>query len=1182
MNELDLFVAALAISDAQSRAAFLDHECRGDLALRARIEQLLAGHALPSNPLEIPPSDANPNLTIDAATIPPRTEAEKLALANATRMVIAGRYELVEKIGEGGMGEVWIANQSEPVKRKVALKLIKAGMDSKAVLARFEQERQALAVMDHPNIARVFDGGVTAAGHPFFVMELVEGMALNRYCDGNRLTPRERLELFVPICQAVQHAHQKGIVHRDLKPSNILVTVIDDKPIPKVIDFGVAKATGAKLVDESMATQIGAVIGTLEYMSPEQASGEQDIDTRADIYSLGVILYELLTGLRPIDAPRLRKAALLEMVMIIVEEEPSRPSTRLSTADALPSLAAVRRTDPKKLTAMLRGELDWVIMKCLEKKRDRRYETANGLLRDIQRFLADEAVEARPPSAGYRMGKFLRRHKGPVIGGGLLLLTLVAGIVGTSYGLVRAEQRHNDAVKAAEAEKGAKIEAQEQQKKAEFEKQIALAVKDFLQNKLLAQTDLKLQHQALMKLSGKRPDDKAKRNPTIRDLLDRAAWELSEARIESSFPGQPLLQAEILHTVGQAYSAVHERDLALGFLRRSLALRAQHLGPNHPESLVSLTSVGECSPITDSKSILEDVVMRSQATLGPAHPDTLKRMSLLGCKQYEPGTTQGAQLLDDAFRLSKATLGPDHPDTLDRMVELGGCFAMAYKLEEGLPLLEEALKRSKEHLGLDHPNTLDQMSGLGLIYAWRAGRADMGALMLEEALERMRATLGPDHPSTRETIDSLVLTYQHAGKRDRALPLLEDRLRYQKAQFADHDPDTLKTLNQLIDYHLGALNYDKAFALQNELLRITRAKRGPDHPETLALMSKFANGHVMIGKAALAVPLYEAMLKLQKVNLGPDHSDTLKTMDSLARSYASAGKPDLAVQTSEEMLKLAKAKHGPDDPVTLNGMRSHASVYQSVGKLDQAVQLLQETLKLQQSKLGPDHTDTLYSMAALADAYRAAGKIDLAIPLCEQVLKGLTTHRRPTLFFTHDGAMRQTIALGVMHELSELYGQTGEKTKAIALLLELTAYWKKMALPGSTNLALMLARYGYAALRLRAFAEAEPILRECLTIREKNEPDQWQTFSTQSMLGEALLGQKKYAEAELLLLKGYEGMRAREKTIPTTGGAERFLREAIERLVQFYEAQDKKEDAAKWKKELEAVKSAEKQPMSKP
>ena len=438
MNEETIFAEALALPAAE-RAAYLDAVCVGQPELRQRIEALLQAHDAGSL-LNPPAIDLDP--TGDAATADYHPAIEP-------GMIIAGRYTLVQKIGEGGMGEVWLAKQTEPVKRKVALKLIKAGLDSRAVVARFENERQALAMMDHPNIARVLDGGLTPTGQPFFVMELVNGLALSKFCDQARLSLRERLELFVPICQAVQHAHYKGIVHRDLKPANILVTLIDARPVPKVIDFGVAKATGGKLTDESLATQFGAIVGTLEYLSPEQAGySGLDIDTRADIYSLGVILYELLTGLRPIDAKRLKKAAFTEMIRIIHEEEPSKPSTRLSTDEALPSLAALRQTEPRKLMALLRGELDWVVMKCLEKQRERRYTTANSLAADIQCYLADEPVEARPPSAAYRMSKFLKRHKGPVMAASLLLLALLCGIAGTTWGLIRA-----DRARAAEAQR---------------------------------------------------------------------------------------------------------------------------------------------------------------------------------------------------------------------------------------------------------------------------------------------------------------------------------------------------------------------------------------------------------------------------------------------------------------------------------------------------------------------------------------------------------------------------------------------------------------------------------------------------------------------------------------------------------------------------------------------------------
>lgn len=445
-NVKEVFLAALERVTPDERAAFLDGACADDAALRQRVEALLEAHDEPGHLLEGAKAVQKPTLAQWPGPIAGDVGREPLAGAGPLVGTISegpgsriGPYKLLQQIGEGGMGVVYMAEQEQPVRRRVALKIIKPGMDTAEVIARFEAERQALAMMDHLHIATVLDASATDTGRPYFVMELIHGVPLTTYCDDNRLTPRERLELFVPVCHAIQHAHQKGIIHRDIKPSNVLVTMYDGKPVPKVIDFGIAKAIDQRLTDKTMFTRYGAVVGTTEYMSPEQAEmSALGVDTRSDIYSLGVLLYELLTGTTPLDRHKLRQAGFTDMIRMIKEEEPSRPSAQLSNAGTLKAVAAARKMEPAKLANLVRGELDWIVMKCLEKDRTRRYESAGGLARDVQCFLNDEPVEACPPSTAYQLRRFARKYKKGLAAVLAFVALLFLGVIVSSWQAVRA------------------------------------------------------------------------------------------------------------------------------------------------------------------------------------------------------------------------------------------------------------------------------------------------------------------------------------------------------------------------------------------------------------------------------------------------------------------------------------------------------------------------------------------------------------------------------------------------------------------------------------------------------------------------------------------------------------------------------------------------------------------------
>lgn len=545
----ELFLQAAEFETTAERSRFLDEQCAGHAALRAQVEALLATSAKIGSFLNRPAAAQAVTLAPAAPTQPPPA-----AEAPGTRI---GPYKLLQPIGEGGMGTVWMAEQLEPVRRTVALKIVKAGLNSAQVVARFEAERQALALMDHPNIARVLDAGSTESGRPYFVMELVKGVPITKYCDAQRLTPRQRLELFIPVCQAIQHAHQKGIIHRDIKPSNVLVAPYDGKPVVKVIDFGIAKATGQRLTEKTLFTEFGAVIGTLEYMSPEQAElNNQDVDTRSDVYALGVLLYELLTGTTPLDVQRLRGAAFAALLVQIVEEEPPRPSTRISTSGpALATISQQRNTEPARLARLVRGDLDWIVMKSLEKDRNRRYETASSLARDLDRYLRDEPVEACPPSVSYRAAKLWRRNRGPVLAVGLVVLALVGGIIGTTWGLLRAEQ-------ARDAEGRQRLVAQAREQDAEAEKARAVEAA---------------------------AEEKRAKDDAIKARQAEAA-ERHQAEAERDARGKALVRAEGLRLTAQSSAELHS-DPSLGLL---LAIEAARVSPSKEANEALVAALEAC------------------------------------------------------------------------------------------------------------------------------------------------------------------------------------------------------------------------------------------------------------------------------------------------------------------------------------------------------------------------------------------------------------------------------------------------------------------------------------------------------------------------------------------------------------------------------------------------------------
>ena len=895
-----VFLAAADLPDPAARAALVAEQCGDDAELRQRVEALLRVHdAPPDATADHSGADTPGSPDVTATFGDPAATTDRPGREEHVGAVIAGRYKLVEEIGEGGMGQVFMAQQTEPVRRAVAVKVIKAGMDSKAVLARFEAERQALALMDHPNIARVLDAGTTESGRPFFVMELVKGVPITQFCDARKLTPRERLELFVPVCQAIQHAHQKGVIHRDLKPSNVLVALYDDRPVPKVIDFGVAKAAGSALTDKTLMTGFGAVVGTPEYMSPEQASlNNLDIDTRSDVYSLGVLLYELLTGTTPVDRKSLGKAALLEVLRIVREVEAPKPSAKLSTIDTLPSVAANRGTEPAKLSRLMKGELDWVVLKALDKDRTRRYETANALSRDIQRYLADEVVEARPPSTGYRLRKFIRRHKGQVLAASLVLFALLAGIAGTTFGLIRADSRRIDAENARADETAQRQRAEDNERQAKVAEAEVKAVLTFFEERVLAAGG---------------PESKAT-GGLGKDVTLRQALDVATAEVATAFQDKPLVEASIRNVLGVTYYNLGDFLSATRQLEQALSLRQAKLGPEHPNTLTSMFHLGEVylnSGKRDrARPLAEEVFRRQRATLGPAHFDTLRSLWLLAMLSTPE---EALPLFEESYKLRKATLGPEDPATLRAMKRLAQEYRRAGRGELALPLSEEAVRLMQATLGRKDSQTQVAMVDLAEAYL-AAGKLDRALPLAEEALTLLEPTLGPEHPNTRTGMNLLVRVYDATRNHAGAIRVGHELLARQRRNLPADHPNIANTLAILGQNLLHTQKPAEAEPLLRECLAI-RQKKEPEAWSAFNTQSLLGGALAGQEKYAEAEPLlvkgYEGM-KAREKTIPPQAATRIpESIDRLIELYTATEKPDEAAKWRAERAKYPEVAPPP-------------------------------------------------------------------------------------------------------------------------------------------------------------------------------------------------------------------------------------------------------------------------------
>jgi len=781
--------------------------------------------------------------------------------------LIAGKYKLLEELGTGGMGVVYLAEQMEPIQRRVALKIIKLGMDTRQVVARFETERQALAVMDHPNIARVFDAGATETGRPYFVMELARGIPITDYCDRHKLSARERLQLFIGVCQAVQHAHQKGIIHRDLKPSNILVVIQDDRAVPKIIDFGIAKATDHRLAQRTLFTEQGQLIGTPEYMSPEQAEmSGLDVDTRTDIYSLGVILYELLAGALPFDAGKLRSAAFGEIQRIIRETDPPKASTRLSTLkETKAEIAEKRGTDPGSLVKLLRGDLDWITMKAMAKDRTRRYSTASELAAEVERYLRYEPVTAGPPSAAYRLRKYVKRHKLGVAAAAAVLLIILVGTAGTTIGFLRAVRAEKKAVEEATT---------------------ATRVSDFLVD--------------LFKVSD--PSEARGNTITAREILDRGA-----KKVEEELAGQPAIQARLMDTMGQVFQSLGLFDQALPLLKSALEIRRNTQGDRSLDVASSLQSYGYLliakGDYAAAEPLLQEALAVRRRLLGNGHADVASSLASLGELNYMKGNFERAEkFFRESLDLRRRTFGREHIEISNILNDLAMTLKAKGDYGEAEPMYRESLAMRQKLLGSDHPAIAQSLNNLGMfLYQMFLNKKNDGVeaeKLLRQALEMNRRMLGNEHPEVSTNLNNLALLLREKGDYDQAIALFREVTEIDRKNLGDEHPYVANAMKNLAAALVRKGDYESAQELFRQALGIQR--------KTFAEQSwQVATTKLLLGASYIEEKRYqeaealllEAFPIIEKA-FSISHPRTQAAVKSLISLYEAWGKPEKAAEYS--------------------------------------------------------------------------------------------------------------------------------------------------------------------------------------------------------------------------------------------------------------------------------------------